>query len=1024
EEREDREAKEELKANDMNLDKELLSIYCEQTQADDMSLYTTLNHGPPCHLSLDPTSQMASGKLGRLHPYLQTNPELVKVMNSDKNDFMPPECLDFYSLIRQLKPADKLEICFVNSPSAHPTVQYLRQSAYLNTSASFDFFRLDPQTSDSRQIIEAQEIGVQVIRKVRQKNRQLVQEICQNLDLIDKIKGLHWTWQQQNTPKEVAYSLTHFSQIPATCALLPLLHQVFGHLSQPRAQLIYDAYKMIASEALKVPMEERDSVIKAIEHLPVHVESLPRTFHIDPKNDEYIMCPTCFALYDRNTLCPIQQSPTSPVSFGLSNSQSRLGRDNSHLNEDTVMEDNLGSEFGDNEDEEAMDEEEQAQDNEEWAEAEEYVGGQPALAGLCTSQYTLSSIPCGTRLFKASKVDTAQSNTAEVTPQPLKIFLVPSLEEWLAKVLQEPGIEESIERFMRSRSHENAPINDILFSPYIQGLHDQNHEQFLFSDQSRLNLCLGLYLDWFGPRGNRMGASHYSTGILYFIILNLPPSIQYDRNYLFPIFIPGPREPSTTGLNHLLGPLISQLQTLFYKGISIRSHIYPSPVPREVRAMLSIIIADLLAACKIGGFASHAHRRFCRNCTIERSSMAENVNPTSWEPINRQAHLEAIRSWRDASSVDERKRIFDESGVRWTELAELQYLDLTKCFVIDPMHTVLLGVIANHIRRIFGLTERVEVNQATTTSTSAESPSFPQEEIRGNEILSRRWINSRLLDILSRFHSVTLEHLCQQRDLRFLSVPLWGGKAKKVDMVVALGQWVEQERPVHYIQDIDYGDTETILNSDVAEGVKRLELSLQPQPELYRACEDKGIDMSSLTYRLDYPSKREMIDLLLNESPPQRPSGSIIPLWRQMHRNRSRESVPTSQDIPDDDVSIPISDVLAFKTHSEEYLKGLQALFKSHRMKPNHHYLLHLGDMMGLKQMTYLHGQRVSTLLHQVDLGEFSELAMRHLKNQKISRDSTELATEIAEPSEWDLISPASFRLLVNFGQNQGRLFV
>ncbi|PVF98353.1 hypothetical protein CPB86DRAFT_705260 [Serendipita vermifera] len=44
--------------------------------------------------------------------------------------------------------------------------------------------------------------------------------------------------------------------------------------------------------------------------------------------------------------------------------------------------------------------------------------------------------------------------------------------------------------------------------------------------------------------------------------------------------------------------------------------------------------------------------------------------------------------------------------------------------------------------------------------------------------------------------------------------------------------------------------------------------------------------------------------------------------------------------------SVTHTDVAKFKQHSLEYIKGLQSLFNSHHMKPNHHYLLHLGDMM------------------------------------------------------------------------------
>ncbi|PVF98354.1 hypothetical protein CPB86DRAFT_670043, partial [Serendipita vermifera] len=181
-------------------------------------------------------------------------------------------------------------------------------------------------------------------------------------------------------------------------------------------------------------------------------------------------------------------------------------------------------------------------------------------------------------------------------------------------------------------------------------------------------------------------------------ILNLPPAIRYDSNHLFPVFIPGPHEPSTDGLNHLLGPIVTQLNRLYSTGFTLRDDSISVSRFRKIRARLSIVIADVPAACKCGGFASHAHRQFCRHCRTERRLMVEQLDPESWETIDEETHREAITLWRDAWSVKQRKDLFDRWGFRWTELAHLQYLDLTKCFVIDPMHAVLLGVIRNHVQ--------------------------------------------------------------------------------------------------------------------------------------------------------------------------------------------------------------------------------------------------------------------------------------------------------------------------------------
>jgi hypothetical protein len=44
--------------------------------------------------------------------------------------------------------------------------------------------------------------------------------------------------------------------------------------------------------------------------------------------------------------------------------------------------------------------------------------------------------------------------------------------------------------------------------------------------------------------------------------------------------------------------------------------------------------------------------------------------------------------------------------------------------------------------------------------------------------------------------------------------------------------------------------------------------------------------------------------------------------------------------------TVTTQDIQDFQQHSLLYLRGVASLFPSHRIKPNHHYLLHLGEMM------------------------------------------------------------------------------
>jgi hypothetical protein len=58
------------------------------------------------------------------------------------------------------------------------------------------------------------------------------------------------------------------------------------------------------------------------------------------------------------------------------------------------------------------------------------------------------------------------------------------------------------------------------------------------------------------------------------------------------------------------------------------------------------------------------------------------------------------KEFRDAGSRAERARIFQTTGVRWSELLELPYWDPTKHVVVDAMHNLFLNLVKHHCREI------------------------------------------------------------------------------------------------------------------------------------------------------------------------------------------------------------------------------------------------------------------------------------------------------------------------------------
>ncbi|KAJ3990772.1 hypothetical protein F5050DRAFT_1553594, partial [Lentinula boryana] len=66
-----------------------------------------------------------------------------------------------------------------------------------------------------------------------------------------------------------------------------------------------------------------------------------------------------------------------------------------------------------------------------------------------------------------------------------------------------------------------------------------------------------------------------------------------------------------------------------------------------------------------------------------------------------------LRKWawayKNATTLAERKQIFDTYGVRWSSFWLLEYWDPTRMLVIDAMHCILEGLVHYHCRHVLRL---------------------------------------------------------------------------------------------------------------------------------------------------------------------------------------------------------------------------------------------------------------------------------------------------------------------------------
>ena len=175
------------------------------------------------------------------------------------------------------------------------------------------------------------------------------------------------------------------------------------------------------------------------------------------------------------------------------------------------------------------------------------------------------------------------------------------------------------------------------------------------------------------------------------VILNLPRSIRYKfENVVVVGVIPGPKEPALT-LNSYLGPLVQELNELWHG-----THVQVNGESLFIKAALAFIACDIPASRKVSGFLGHAACLGCSRCLkkfehIDKQQCCGGFDRTSWPKRTNEDHRKACQSLVKPKSKKQLHDMEMNLGVRYSILLELEYLDIVKSTLIDPMHNLLLG---------------------------------------------------------------------------------------------------------------------------------------------------------------------------------------------------------------------------------------------------------------------------------------------------------------------------------------------
>ena len=211
-----------------------------------------------------------------------------------------------------------------------------------------------------------------------------------------------------------------------------------------------------------------------------------------------------------------------------------------------------------------------------------------------------------------------------------------------------------------------------------------------------------------------------------------------------------PKEPSVEEVGNYMEPLVEMLDKSWKNGTKF-AQTESSEHGRTERSMLAVLVADLPAARKINGVASHSAKEFlCLFCGLARTDI-NNLNRATWSKRRRDVIKKAAEDWRDAETAGKRKSLFKQTGVRWTPFWKLDYYDPTKMATIDVMHNLFLGLVQFHVREVLGVEDAQTEEDHPVTIKELEN--------------ARKGVTALNLKTLNRSRVSVLKALCTENGI-------------------------------------------------------------------------------------------------------------------------------------------------------------------------------------------------------------------------------------------------------------------
>lgn len=315
----------------------------------------------------------------------------------------------------------------------------------------------------------------------------------------------------------------------------------------------------------------------------------------------------------------------------------------------------------------------------------------PIYPETCSYQAFRGGSECGAQLLCPQRINGC------IVRLPIKTFVRVSFKDWLGGLLSRRGFEQRMDAaWTRRDMGSSLEMHDIFDGEVLQNFTGVDGKHFSIGG-SEGRYVFSLCIDYFNPLGNKTAGKSISVGLISVVCLNLPPDIRYKpENMFLHGIIPGPSEPPLDCQNHYIRFLVDEFLELWVDGVQF-SRTYDYVSGRLVRGALVCLVCDLLSARKTMGFAGISSKNICAlcHCTLQEHGIS-NIAYNTWLPRTHAEYLASAQRYVNAADKHERETIFQETGIRWSELLRLPYFDPSRFVVVDAMHNLFLGLMKEH----------------------------------------------------------------------------------------------------------------------------------------------------------------------------------------------------------------------------------------------------------------------------------------------------------------------------------------